>query len=329
MLVSGTAGAGVPPAEGLPLRIVIAGNNLSAVLVLDLVLEFAEPAQVLCLVPPEAGPLRSWQPSLAIAAAERGVRCIQPESPNTPETVEQIRSFGAGLLLSVYYTAIFGPDLLDAVRGPCINFHPSLLPLHRGTAPLVWAIVEGDHRTGVTAHLLDEGVDTGQVLVQRPLPIHPEDTGYDLHRKAARLVAAIAAQLLRTYVATGALPDPRAQVGRTSYHSRRDPSVNHVRWSDPSRRVVDVVRALAPPLPGAYCVVGDQRVTLAKVRATPVPADRRWQPGLLSLRGDLPIVWAGDGPVQIEAVQLDARHGVVPGAALASLPGAYEGAVLT
>lgn len=238
------------------MRIVVAGNNLPAVLSLGLVLEIAEPADVLCLAPPGAGADRSWQASLARAAGERGVRCLQPDSPNTPEIIDHLRAFDADLLLSVYYTALFSSELLGAIGGPCVNLHPSLLPRHRGTAPLIWAIVEGDQRTGVTAHLLDEGIDTGHVVAQHPLPIHPQDTGYDLHRKAAHLVAAVVADLLRGFVRTGSFPEPRSQLGTPSYHGGRDPSVNQIRWTDPARRITDIVRALAPPLPGAFAIVG-------------------------------------------------------------------------
>lgn len=218
------------------MRVVLAGNNSAAVRVLDLLLEAEISDNVLCLAPPPAE-RASWHRSLAPEAIDRGVRTLQPSDVNSPETIETIRSFEPTMLLSVYYTQIFRRALIESVHGPCINLHPSLLPKHRGVAPLIWAIVDGDNATGATAHLIDRGIDTGAVLLQRRLPIHPDDTGAELHDKAARLVAAMCAELLRAHRAGIDLSVGRAQTGRASYRDRREPSVNHLVWSDPRGRI--------------------------------------------------------------------------------------------
>ena len=90
----------------------------------------------------------------------------------------------------MYYTQLFRA-LLDAMRGRyALNFHPSLLPRHRGVAPLIWAIAEGDAKAGLTVHHIDADVDAGRIVMQRPLPIHRDDTGFSLHMKTAKLVRA-------------------------------------------------------------------------------------------------------------------------------------------
>jgi methionyl-tRNA formyltransferase len=288
------------PVGGPNRRVVLAGNNEAGCLVLDLLLEALSPADVLVVAPP-GGVHHGWQPSLAAAAAESGVTAIAPADVNAPETVERVRAHGAGLLLSIYYTQIFRAELLDAVAGPAINFHPSLLPRHRGVAPLVWSLVEGDTATGVTAHHIDATIDTGAVLLQRPLPIHPADTGYDLHRKAARLVAAVAAELLREWLATGELPAGAPQTGTGSYHSLRDPQVNRLQFDQPAERVRNIVRALAPPLPGAWCEIGGRRLTFERVSHA-APQARSKPPGMLERLPDGGwAVWAQDGPLRIDA----------------------------
>ena len=240
----------------LPRRPVLAGNNKAAVEVLELMLQLWDATEILVVAPPR-GPQHSWQPSLAGHAATRGVEVVGPDDVNEGWIVDALRDRASDLLLSVYYTQIFSTSLLDVIHGPRLNFHPSLLPRHRGTAPLIWAIAEGDTQTGVSVHELTVGVDTGPILWQRPLPIHQDDTGYSLHLKAAALVRAIASDLLRRLQLGRDLPDPVAQSGNSTVHTSRDPQLNRIDWSQPDDRIRNIVRALAWPLPGAETSWGE------------------------------------------------------------------------
>jgi methionyl-tRNA formyltransferase len=280
-------------------RIILAGNSHAAIEVLARVRETCADDEILA-VAPRGGALHSWQPSLAAAASDAGVRCLMPADVNAPDVVGEIADHRPDLLLSVYYTQIFRPNLLGAVAGPVLNFHPSLLPRHRGTAPLIWAIAEGDRVTGLTVHHVDEGIDTGDIIVQLPLPIHREDTGHSLHRKMAHLVGGTASELLRRVAAGRALPEPRAQTGSPSYHGSRDPRLNHLDFSAPRRRVRDIVRALAPPLPGAYGNLDGVPLVLARVEPFDAAGSVARQPGMLDVPpSGLPVVWVGDGALEI------------------------------
>src|SRR5690349_14983542 len=206
-------------------KILLAGNGAAACAALDLVLSLLPTSNVLVLAP-SGGPLHAWQDSLEAAAALSGVRCLTPERVNEPDVVAEVAAFDADLLLSVYYTQIFRPALLEAVNGPRLNVHPSLLPRHRGTAPLIWAIVEGDTRTGVTVHHLDTSVDTGRIVIQRELPIHDEDTGASLHDKATRLAVATVADVVRRWARGEQIPAGREQEGPTCLHRKADATLN-------------------------------------------------------------------------------------------------------
>lgn len=311
-----------------PRRAVLAGNNLAARMVCDLLLEALDPADVLCLAP-FGGRHHAWQPSLAEHARDRGVRCLEPEDVNSPIAVGQVAEHRASLLLSVYYTQIFKGPLLQAVGGPRLNVHPSLLPRHRGVAPLVWAIVEGDTRTGVTIHHIDDGIDTGRVAWQRPLPIHPSDTGHELHMKAAHLVRAGCAEMIRHWLADGTVPEGREQSGRATTHTTRDPQVNHVDFGLGQRRVRDIVRALAPPLPGAFChAPGGDKIVLGSVEPIAAPGDGLVKPpGYVEMAlGGRTLVWTADGPLEIRAFDHDGT--LRPGRELAELTGVREGDIL-
>ena len=306
----------------------LAGNNLAALYVLELLVAAVDTSDVL-VIAPEPGRPSLWQASLASHAERLDVSYLSPREVNDEKIVRLVEEHGPGLLLSVYYTQIFRPGLLEAVAGPALNFHPSLLPRHRGVAPLIWAIVEGDAATGVTVHHIDEGIDTGRIVLQYRIPIHVDDTGYVLHRKVAKLVRAAAAELLRTYLAGSGISRGEEQSGIATYHSPRDPQVNHLDWSWPGRRIRDVVRALAPPLPGAFSLLNGEELVIARV-ATVAQFDERWKkpPGMVELRrGQPPIVWAVDGPLQL--LEFVDGKDVVRGDELRGRRGLAEGQLLT
>lgn len=309
-------------------RLLLAGNNLAAILVLDLAAEIL-PAENILVVTPPGDQRRSWAPSLLEHAKTLGIRHIDPADVNAAATLDELVGHVPDLFLSVYYTQLLSAQTIDAFSCPIVNFHPALLPRRRGTAPLIWAIVEGDAETGLTVHHIDRGVDTGPVIAQYQMPIHPRDTGYRLHLKMARLVRAAAAELLRAWVAGASIPAGAPQTGTASQHSSRDPSVNHVDWEWDGERIRNVVRALAPPLPGAFARLEDGR-DLVLVRVEPFGAgrERSHVPGMIELRrGDAPVVWAADGPVRIEEVLHDGR--VLAGADITPALGLQEGQLLS
>ena len=279
--------------------IVLAGNNAAAVRVLDLLLgvDVLDKADILCIAPP-GPPRHGWQVSLSRAAAERGVRCLIPADVNDEATVAAVRAHDAKLLLSVYYTQLFGPELLAAVDGPALNFHPSLLPRHRGTAPVIHAIAEGDELTGLSVHHIAAGVDTGELVWQRPIPIARDDTGHVLHRKLEHLVVAAAADLMRRWLRDGTLPPSVPQQGEPTIHRSTDPPLNAIDLTAPRERVRNVIRALAPPLPGAWVEHAGARLILR--RAEPVEAPPRPAGSIDEVADGELLLWATDGALRAE-----------------------------
>lgn len=308
-----------------PQKPVLAGNSLAGVRVLDLLLECWPVEDVLVIVPPETV-RHSWQPSLRDAAQRAGVTVIDPPDVNDPEVIDAITSHGADLLLSVYYTQIFKELLLTAVDGLALNFHPALLPRHRGTAPLVWAIAEGDAMAGMSVHEISLGIDTGPIRWQRPLAIHPDDTGYSLHLKASNLAVAIAAEIIRRLRAGRPLPPAVDQSGQATMHTSRDPQLNRIDWAEPAERIRNVVRALSSPLPGAYTSWRGERLGLERVRTALLRGPSR-PSGMVQIDASEGIcVWTGDGAVALDAVRRD--DNVFDGEALDAL-GILEGEVLS
>jgi methionyl-tRNA formyltransferase len=277
--------------------VILAGNNQPAIDVLDLLLERLPSDALLCIAP--GGPPRhGWQASLARAAAQRGIRCLTPDDVNDDATVSVVAAHRADLLLSVYYTQIFRAALLAAIPGPILNYHPSLLPRHRGTAPVVHAIAEGDATTGLSVHHIDAGVDTGRLVWQRSVAIGEDDTAIDLHGKLGRLVSEATTEIMDGWLRDGGLPAAFDQVGEPTLHRSTDPPLNALDLTQPRRRVLDVVRALAPPLPGAYLERDGVRTVLVRARRVDAPLR---PPGTVQPRPDGSlVVWAADGALLAE-----------------------------
>lgn len=279
-------------------RAILAGSNRAAVLVLGQLLSVVAAEDVLVIAPPQ--PVHFWHESLVDAAATSGVEVISPLDVNDPSIVRRIADHECDLFLSVYFHQIFNGELLDSVRGSALNVHPSLLPRHRGVAPLIWAIADGDPVAGVTIHHMTAALDAGPVVWQKPLPIAEMDTGFTLHQKAADLVSEGVGEILGPWAAGSGVPVGRPQEGHASYHRYSDPPLNHIDWAWTATRIRNVVRALAPPLPGAHVLVGQERVVFAEVEVIESAAAGARLPGSLEIDPDgYPVVGAADGAVRV------------------------------
>jgi len=166
------------------------------------------------------------------------------------EMLEAASGFAPDLIMSASYRKKLRPEVL-ALCADSINFHPSLLPKHRGCMSGFWAIFEGDAETGVTCHRMVERFDEGRILHQERLPVSPEDTSFTIYKKILPVTAACARRVLEIYFASG-LPEGEEQTGEGSYHFRRLPfdGVIQAEWTH--EQVERFIRAMHfPPFDGA------------------------------------------------------------------------------
>lgn len=182
----------------------------------------------------------------------------------------------------------------------CVNIHSSLLPRYRGVHPVQWALANGEAKTGVTIHQIDKGVDTGAVLLQRELVITERHDINALTDDLNALSAELAVELFQFVAANDALPPVIKPKGAPSYARRRTPEDSKLEWSWPAARIFNLVRAMQPPMPPAYCE--GARILTCK------PCAGRGKPGeVLAAREGRYIVACGDGAVEVTVdVQLKA-----------------------
>lgn len=136
-----------------------------------------------------------WQRSLRRAAARLGVRFEQPRRLSDPAWIEALAAFGARALVSIQYDQILRGPLLRGIGCPCLNLHFSLLPRHRGAAPIAWAILSGDAQAGATLHHMEEAIDAGDIVAQRAVPIGPETTARELYERVCAAASGLFADL--------------------------------------------------------------------------------------------------------------------------------------
>ena len=228
-------------------------------------------------------------------ALERGLALLQPADLDDAATQRSIAAAHPEALVVAAYGLMLPPALLALPARGCINVHASLLPRWRGAAPIQRALLAGDRETGVTIMQMDRNLDTGPMLLQRAIPIDPEDTTGTLHDK----LAALGAQLL--VEALAANPEPRAQDGaRATYAPRIDKQEAEIDWRKPADAIERQVRAFNPA-PGAQT---RYQGTALKIWGARVEAGTAAAPGTLSAAGaDGIVVTCGRNALRITELQ--------------------------
>lgn len=246
-------------------------------------------------------------PPVAAWAREHGLPVLQPLRVREPAFLAEIGALGLDLAVVVAFGQIFPAALLELPRLGCINLHASLLPRHRGAAPVQAAILAGDAMTGVSTMQMTAGLDSGPILLQRETPIGPRETAGELGVRLAELGAALVLETLRA-LAAGTLA-PRAQDdSAATYAPRLDKAVGRVDWSLDAAVLARRLRAYTP-WPGLEAALRGAPVKL--VRAAPAEsADGDGAPGtVLGLRaGRLAVACGGASVLEIEALQRAGRR---------------------
>lgn len=189
-------------------------------------------------------------PPVVVAARRHQIEISQPPSLKSPEAIDQIISVDADVGVVVAYGRMIPNALLDAPKRGMVNLHPSLLPRHRGPSPIQWALVSGDRRTGVTTMLLDEGMDTGPILLQEASPIQTHENAESLGRRLAREGANLVLRTLNEMEEGRLQPHTQPEEGVTvSPMIRRE--FGEIQWKRPAWQLFDRFRGFTP-WPGCY-----------------------------------------------------------------------------
>jgi UDP-4-amino-4-deoxy-L-arabinose formyltransferase/UDP-glucuronic acid dehydrogenase (UDP-4-keto-hexauronic acid decarboxylating) len=202
-----------------------------------------------------------WFESVADVARAHDVPIFIPSSPNDPAVVARLAALDADVVLSVWYRRLVGDALLAMPRRAALNLHGSLLPAYRGRAPLNWALVNGETRTGVTLHHMTREADAGDIVAQEAIDISPDDTALTLYERMVKVGVDLLVRWSPAVLA-GTAPRRPQDHARATVFGRRRPEDGRVAWTWPARRIANMIRAVARPYPGAFVGDGTARVHL-------------------------------------------------------------------
>lgn len=236
-------------------------------------------------------------------ADERGLEVRTPKSLKKPPEQAAFAALGADLGVVVAYGLILPKAVLDAPKFGCINLHGSLLPRWRGAAPIQRALMAGDDVTGVQAMRMEEGLDTGPVILSATVPIEFDDTAQTLHDRMAIAGAPVLADAVDLIAAGKAVETPQAEEGVT-YAAKIDPAEARIEWSRSAREIDRHIRGLSP-FPGAWFEMptegGPVRVKALMSRLGLGDA----RPG--TVLDDHLLVACGEGAVRLTRVQREGK----------------------
>jgi methionyl-tRNA formyltransferase len=254
----------------------------------------------------ERGRGRKKSPSPVKELALRyGMALYQPEKVKEGSFIEAIRALTPDLFVVAAFGQILPKALLEIPKFGAVNVHGSLLPQYRGAAPIAWAILKGEKKTGITTMLMDEGMDTGDILMQAELPIEKEDTGETLQEKLSSLGRQVLTETIEKMKAGSLSPEPQDH-SRASYAPPLKKEDGRIDWKKPAEEIDLQIRAFNP-WPGAFTGLehGLLKIYRGEVRKG---VDREKAGSVIWVGSDWIEVGTGEGSLLIREVQPEGKR---------------------
>jgi methionyl-tRNA formyltransferase len=210
-----------------------------------------------------------WFASVAALCQERGIPYIQPEASGLLELLPQFQKIAPDYIFSFYYRYLISTAILDTARIAALNMHGSLLPKYRGRAPVNWAVLHGETETGASLHIMEAKPDAGDIVGQEAVPIDPDEDATAVFTKVSNAAVHVMQTALPALL-EGRVPRTPNVLANGSYFSGRKPEDGRIQWSQNALQVHNLIRAVAPPYPGAFADWQGARMVIAKSKLNPL-----------------------------------------------------------
>lgn len=250
---------------------------------------------------PKGRGLKEVASPVKVLALELGLPVFQPEKVKDPSFLETFKKLNPDMVVVVSFGQILPKTIIDYPPLKCLNIHPSLLPKYRGAAPLNWQIIRGENKTGVTIMQMDEGMDSGDILLQEETELGPTETYGMLHNRLAYLGATLLVKTMEQVLDGTAKRKPQESSGAT-FAPRLKKENGKINWHDKASDIINLIRGLSP-LPAAYTYLDGQSLKI--FAAVALQEETNQPPGTIGAAdaAGLPVA-AADGYVILKDVQL-------------------------
>lgn len=233
-------------------------------------------------------------------ALSSGIKIFQPENIRISSFYEELEKMKPDAIVVVAYGKILPPSIIHLPPYGCINLHASLLPKYRGAAPIQWAIMNGEKKTGITTMLMDEGLDTGDILLQKEVDIYIDDNAETLSKRLSEIGAELLIETLQGL--RGETIKPRPQIGIPTYAPPLKKQDGFINWNRTANDIYNFVRGVYP-WPGAFCYLNNKRLKINRVKVV----EGSGIPGRIENASDELIVGTLDGLISIIELQLEGK----------------------
>jgi methionyl-tRNA formyltransferase len=241
-------------------------------------------------------------PPIKSALAGKNISILQPGRIKDREAIEQIRALAPDAIVVMAYGQILPKDILEIPKKACLNLHASLLPRHRGASPIQAAIVSGDAETGITVIYMAEGLDTGDMLLQRKIDISPDDTGDSLHDRLAQIAPEALRESLRL-LAAGNAPRIAQDNALATYAPKLKRDDGKIDWTESVDVIERKIRAFNP-WPGAFTMLGEKKLKILGGRIVDLPGE----PGTIIRSDNELVIAARDHALSLTRVQREGKR---------------------
>ncbi len=238
-------------------------------------------------------------------ALDHSMKFFHPESLRDPEFIDALKSAGADIFVIVAYGRLIPAEVFEIPPLKTINLHPSLLPKYRGAAPVEWALINGESRTGVTVQLINERLDAGDVLLQRTIPLSEEITAGELYDIIMPAGAALLIEAIENLDAGRAVPSPQNE-DDAGYCGKINRETARIDWAKPSRAIHNLVRGLNPR-PCAWSILRSMECKILRTALCDDEHAEGLAPGGLFAKGKRLYARTGDGLLEIIRIQPETR----------------------
>ncbi len=248
------------------MKIIFMGTPEFAVPSLRALVESGDEAVAVVTQPdkPKGRGLEVAPPPTKVLAERHGIPVLQPAKIKTEEFFNELKKFNPDLICVAAYGKILPKNILDLPHYGCINVHASLLPKYRGAAPINWAIIRGEKVTGITTMKMDEGMDTGDMLLKKEVPIYDEDTGETLSERLSEIGARLLIETIRLLKEGKLSPIPQVH-SQATYAPMLKKEDGKIDWKKSAEEIRNLIRG-AIPWPGAYTNLEGKLLKIYKAR---------------------------------------------------------------